>query len=220
MSTITLTNTFVDATTIEAADFNDNFDDIVNECNGSLDGDNISSSAALSVATLTTSGNGTIGGVGAITGNATVGGTLAVTGTSTLTGNTTVTGTLTQTGAATLASTLAVTGKSTFAATVQTVTTATDGATVTFDVTKGNIHAVTLGGNRTLAISGETTGQCFIIELTQDATGSRTVTWFSTIKWAGGSAPTLTTTATKRDTFGFRVTGTDTYDAFLIGQNI
>ena len=95
-----------------------------------------------------------------------------------------------------------------------------DGATVTFDLNEANVHTVTLGGNRTLAISNETAGQCFIIKLIQDGTGSRTVTWFSTIKWAGGTAPTLTTTADKADTFGFLCTGTDTYDGFVIGQNI
>ena len=94
-------------------------------------------------------------------------------------------------------------------------------ATDTLDVSTGNIFKITMpAGNITIAISNEAVGQCFMIELTQDATGSRTVTWFSTIKWAGGSAPTLTTTASKRDTFGFRVTGTDTYDGFVVGQNI
>jgi hypothetical protein len=93
--------------------------------------------------------------------------------------------------------------------------------TATLDVSQASIHKITMpAGNITIAISNETNGQCFIIEITQDGTGSRTVTWFSTIKWAGGSAPTLTTTANKRDTFGFRVTGTDTYDGFVVGQNI
>jgi len=82
------------------------------------------------------------------------------------------------------------------------------------------VHKVTLGDNRTLAILNETAGQKFMLRLQQDATGSRTVTWFSTIKWAGGSAPTLTTTASKADVFGFLVTGTDAYDGFVIGQNI
>ena len=75
-------------------------------------------------------------------------------------------------------------------------------------------------GNITIAISNETVGQVFLVEITQDGTGSRTVTWFTTIKWAGGSAPTLTTTGAKRDTFGFRVTGTDTYDGFEVGKNV
>ena len=74
-------------------------------------------------------------------------------------------------------------------------------------------------GPATIAVSNETAGQCFVVEITQDGTGSRTVTWFSTIKWAGGSAPTLTTTASKTDSFGFRVTGTDQYLGYVIGQN-
>lgn len=96
----------------------------------------------------------------------------------------------------------------------------TDGATITFDLSASNIHTVTLGGNRTLALSNATTGQVFMLRLLQDATGSRTVTWFSTIKWAGGTAPTLTTTASKADMLGFVCTGTGTYDGFVIGQNI
>jgi hypothetical protein len=35
--------------------------------------------------------------------------------------------------------------------------------------------------------------------LVQDSTGSRTVTWSTTIRWAGGTAPTLTTGGTKAD---------------------
>jgi len=97
---------------------------------------------------------------------------------------------------------------------------ATDGSTVTFNLDDANTHTVTLGGNRELAISNEDAGQKFIINLVQDGTGSRTVTWFSTIKWAGGSAPTLTTTADKADSFGFLCTGTDAYYGFVIGQNI
>lgn len=98
--------------------------------------------------------------------------------------------------------------------------TATDGATVTFDLSAGAIQGVTLGGNRTLALSNATVGQAFIINLTQDGTGSRTVTWFSTIRWVDGVAPTLTTTASKRDTFGFICTGSGTYDGYIVGQNI
>jgi hypothetical protein len=112
------------------------------------------------------------------------------------------------------------TGKNTFTSTVQTVTNATDGATVTFDLSAGNIHTVTLGGNRTLAISNETAGQVFVVKLIQDGTGSRTVTWFSTINWADATAPTLTTTASKADVFGFICTAADVYDGFIIGQNL
>lgn len=110
--------------------------------------------------------------------------------------------------------------KPTISGSAQTVTADSDGATITFNMASANVHTVTLGGNRTLAVSNVTTGQFFVLRLLQDATGSRTVTWFSTIKWAGGSAPTLTTTASKADTIGFMCTGTDTYDGFVIGQNL
>ena len=96
----------------------------------------------------------------------------------------------------------------------------TIGSTVTFDLNEANTHTVTLDGNRTLVISNETAGQKFIIKLVQDGTGSRTVSWFSTIKWAGGVVPTLTTTANKADVFGFICTGTDAYDGFVVGYNV
>jgi hypothetical protein len=97
----------------------------------------------------------------------------------------------------------------------------TGGGTATLDLSKGNIHHITMpAGNITIALSNGTAGQCFIIRILQDGTGSRTVTWFTTIKWAGGSAPILTTTASKADTVGFEITGSSTYDGFVIGQNI
>jgi hypothetical protein len=96
----------------------------------------------------------------------------------------------------------------------------TDGATVTFDLDVSNTHTVTLGGNRTLALSNADVGQKFIIRLVQDGTGSRTVTWFSTIKWPGGVTPTLTTTANKTDVFGFICTSANNYDGFVVGYNL
>lgn len=95
-----------------------------------------------------------------------------------------------------------------------------DGATVTFNMATSNIHTVTLGGNRTLAVSNVAVGQCFILRLVQDGTGSRTVTWFATLKWAGGTPPTLTTTINKTDVIGFLCTSANNYDAFVIGQNL
>lgn len=80
---------------------------------------------------------------------------------------------------------------------------ATDGATITFNLDNGLRQKVTLGGNRTLALSNDQDGQAFTLILKQDGTGSRTVTWWSGIKWAGGSAPTLTTAAGKYDIVSF-----------------
>lgn len=103
---------------------------------------------------------------------------------------------------------------------IEAIVTATDGSTVTFNLSGGKKQNVVLGGNRTLALSNASTGLVFILSLTQDGSGGRTVTWFSTIRWAGGVAPVLTTTLNKRDTFGFICTGSNTYDGFVIGSNI
>lgn len=110
--------------------------------------------------------------------------------------------------------------KPTINGSISAYTTDSDGATVTFDMAESNVHTVTLGGNRTLALSNTSAGQPFIIRLVQDGTGSRTVTWFSTIKWTGGLAPTLTTTAAKTDVFGFLCTSAGNYDGYVIGQNL
>jgi len=100
------------------------------------------------------------------------------------------------------------------------INSAADGSTITFDMNESNIHMVTLGGNRILAVSNADPGQEFKLRLKQDSTGSRTVTWFDTIYWAGGSVPTLTTTANKADLFGFICTSNGIYDGYIIGQNI
>jgi len=77
-----------------------------------------------------------------------------------------------------------------------TITTLTDGATVTPDFAASNNYVLTLGGNRTIANpTNLTAGQSGSIFLVQDGTGSRTAAWGSYWDFAGGTAPTLTTTA-------------------------
>lgn len=85
---------------------------------------------ALTLTSLATSGNATVGGTLGVTGAATLSSTLAVTGASTLTGNTSVGGTLGVTGAATLSSTLAVTGATTLTGGVTGATTITGDLTL------------------------------------------------------------------------------------------
>lgn len=105
-------------------------------------------------------------------------------------------------------------------ATKQNLVTSSDGATITFDLDTANIFSVTLGGNRTLALSNVDAGQAFLIRLVQDGTGSRTVTWFSTIKWVEGTVPVLTTTAGYVDSFGFICTSAGNYDGYIVGQRL
>lgn len=99
------------------------------------------------------------------------------------------------------------------------ITANADAATVTFDLNVSDRHTLTLGGGRTLALSNDAIGQQFTILLKQDATGSRTVTWWSGIKWSGGAAPTLTATANKEDIFTFLKVGSGDYRGFVAGQN-
>lgn len=80
-------------------------------------------------------------------------------------------------------------------------------------------YTVVTSGNYALSLTGGTTGQVFRIKLIQDATGSRTVSWWSGISWPAATAPTLTTTANKADWFSFVQTGASTYDGFTAGQN-
>lgn len=95
----------------------------------------------------------------------------------------------------------------------------TYGASINFDLDDGTKQRVTLTGNSTLSVSNSSDGKVFMIRLTQDATGSRTVTWWSGISWDDGVAPTLTTTANKTDVFAFVATGASTYDGYVLGQN-
>lgn len=79
----------------------------------------------------------------------------------------------------------------------------TDGATITPDCTRGSYQRVTLAGNRTVAAPlNPGDGQRLVIEVIQDATGSRTLTWNAVFAF-GTITNALTTTASKRDIFEF-----------------
>ena len=87
-----------------------------------------------------------------------------------------------------------------------TITMLTDGATVTPDFATSNNYTLTLGGNRTIANpTNLTAGQSGSIFLVQDGTGSRTAAWGSYWDFAGGTAPTLTTTASAVDRIDYVV---------------
>lgn len=186
MGFLTLPTTFADGVVPTAAQFNGDFQTIVNEINGALSNANIAADAAIALTKLATT-------------------PATVTGSETLTNKTL---------------TAPIINNPLMKGAYEAWVTDVDGATITMDLSAGNKHRVTLGGNRTLALSNVQNGHAFAIKLTQDGTGSRTVTWFSTISWAGGSAPTLTTTLNKSDVFGFIQTGTNTYDGFIVGQSL
>ena len=82
----------------------------------------------------------------------------------------------------------------------------TDAASVAIDLSLANNFTLTLAGNRTLAApTNVTAGQSGVIVVTQDGTGSRTLAYNSIYKFAGGTAPTLTTTASAVDVLAYYV---------------
>lgn len=89
-----------------------------------------------------------------------------------------------------------------------------DGATL-INWTVGNQHKFTFGAqNETITFTNPSNPCAVRMIVVQDATGSRTITWSGmTIKWAGGTAPTLTTTASGEDVVSFIWDGTSYYGA-------
>ena len=76
----------------------------------------------------------------------------------------------------------------------------TDAASIATDASLSNTFTVTLGGNRTLGNpTNLTNGAIYNWRVKQDGTGSRTLAYGSKFKWPGGTAPTLTTTASATD---------------------
>ena len=89
--------------------------------------------------------------------------------------------------------------------TLEKLTTLT-GTTPTVDCSTGNVFDITLTGATTFTFANPPasgTVYTMSIKITQDGTGSRTVTWPTSIDWPGATAPTLTTDANGVDVFMF-----------------
>jgi hypothetical protein len=86
------------------------------------------------------------------------------------------------------------------------------------DLAAGNYFTKTISGTTTFTISNAAssgTVNSFILQLTNG--GSATVNYFSGVKWAGGTAPTLT--ASGVDVLGFyTLDGGTTYEGFVLGK--
>jgi hypothetical protein len=163
---------------------------------------------------LITDGSGVLSfaGVGTDAGNITSG-TLAVarggTGVTTSTGTTAV---VLSTSPTIITSTL--TGYTETVVAIGTV-----GASHTFVISTGTVQTATLTASTpcTFTMPTATAGTSFILRLTQAATGMTTAT-FTGVKFAGGTAPTITATASAVDLISFIAVGSTWYGSAI--QNL
>lgn len=93
----------------------------------------------------------------------------------------------------------------------------------TIDLENGNAFHVILTGNCTFTFSNPTpvgSAQSFTLFLKQDATGSRTVTWPTSVQWVQGYVPTITSEKNRYDIIQFTTTNAgSTWLGFVGGTN-
>jgi len=99
------------------------------------------------------------------------------------------------------------------------VTIGTVGASHTLVLTNGTVQTATLTASTpcTFTMPTATAGKSFILRLTQASTGMTTAT-FTGVKWAGGTAPTITATASAVDIISFMSVGSTWYGSAI--QNL
>jgi hypothetical protein len=100
------------------------------------------------------------------------------------------------------------TSTATFQGVRESITTASAAASYTVANTAASISLLTLTANTAFTFPAAAAGGQFTLILAQDATGSRVPTWPATVRWAGGTAPTLTTAASRTDVLTFLSDGT------------
>jgi len=93
----------------------------------------------------------------------------------------------------------------------------TDATSIALDMSTGNHFAVTLGGNRTLQNpTNAVAGQVGHIYVYQDGTGSRTLSFGNSYRFAKGVAPTMTTSISSTDMLVFSVRGVSAIDVLPV----
>ncbi|MBC3906204.1 hypothetical protein [Undibacterium umbellatum] len=109
------------------------------------------------------------------------------------------------------------TGKATFVSTKTTKVPMNSGTSI--DLEAGELFTKTISSATTLSLANVPGSgvAAFMLDLTNG--GSATITWWSGIKWPGGTAPTLTVSG--RDTLGFFThDGGTTWTGLVLGKDI
>jgi len=83
------------------------------------------------------------------------------------------------------------------------------GSTATIDWTDGVIEKITLTANCALTFTAPTEACTLGLQVVQDGTGNRTITWPANVKWTNKTEPTLTTDADALDIISFLYDGTN-----------
>jgi hypothetical protein len=101
----------------------------------------------------------------------------------------------------------------------------TSGTSVTLDISAGSLFTITLAHNigtftwSNPASSGDVSA--FVLKVTQDGTGNRTIAFPASVVWAGGTAPELSTGAADVDVLVFfTVNAGTTYYGFTAGLDM
>src|SRR5690242_12399014 len=92
---------------------------------------------------------------------------------------------------------------------------------VSLDLSAANYFTMTLSGNTTFSVTNPPdSGLRTVVILDLTNAGAHTITWFATILWPGGSAPTLTSSG--RDLLAFFAgdAGGDTWIGWPIALNV
>ena len=167
-----------------------------------------------SAPTWSSAATGTVTSVG---GTGTVNG-ITLTGTVTSSGSLTLGGTLDLSSPPAIGGTTPAAGTFTVAKATEYIEKSTAISASNIDLSAGNYFTKTISGTTTFTISNPAASglvNSFILQLTNG--GSATVNWFSGVKWAGGTAPTLT--ASGYDELGFfSIDGGTTWQGFVLGK--
>jgi len=89
------------------------------------------------------------------------------------------------------------------------------GGTVNIPFSSGNIVNLTLTASTTLTFSSASLG-VYILKVIQGGSGSYTLTYPASVKWSGGTAPTLTTTVSKTDIITLFYDGTTYFGTYSL----
>lgn len=101
---------------------------------------------------------------------------------------------------------------------VNTVTTSGSAQTLP-DSNKATMHRITLTANCALTFPTPLAGKSFTLKLIQDGTGSRTVTWPTSVcRFDSGTTPTLSTAANSIDVFACVCDDGSKFDVYFAGK--